>query len=248
MHLISAAGLMKTPWPWYSKSRSGGGWFVKLNGTQHFLGKHPVGSPVPAKRNGRWNPPNEVLTEFYRLMSLRDTRAKDDYTVETICALHLEEIAEEAPSLAERYKPILGSFCDFKYKGKKIGKLLVNAELDEPHLVAWSRSFASVNTRRTYINCCKAAMKWAVKRKHINVLHNPLSGVAAPKGESGAEVITRSEHDALLEYFTDSYQPFLKALWFTGARPGEIARIEARHLDDGLWRLSPCSATISFSV
>lgn len=230
---------MKTSWPWYSETRSGGGWFVKLIGTQHFLGKHPVGSPKPVKKNGRWNPPNEVLTEFYRLMSVRDTRVKDDYTVETVCALYLEEVAEDNLGLAQRYKQILGSFCDFKYKGKKNGKLLVNAELDAPHLKAWSKKFPSANTRRTYINCCKQAMKWAVERKHINVLHNPLGGVSVPKGESGAVVITKDEHEALLDFFNDSYWDFLKAMWFTGARPGEIAKVEARHLEGGLWRLNP---------
>lgn len=28
-------------------------------------------------------------------------------------------------------------------------------------------------------------------------------------------------------------------MWYTGARPGEIAKIEKRHLQDGLWRLDP---------
>lgn len=37
----------------------------------------------------------------------------------------------------------------------------------------------------------------------------------------------------------DCYCDFLQAIWFTGARPGEIAKIEARHFEDGLWRLDP---------
>lgn len=32
-------------------------------------------------------------------------------------------------------------------------------------------------------------------------------------------------------------------MWFTGALPGEIAKIEARHLEDGLWRLAPTEHT-----
>jgi hypothetical protein len=28
-------------------------------------------------------------------------------------------------------------------------------------------------------------------------------------------------------------------MWFTGARPGELSKVEARHLNDGLWRLDP---------
>jgi integrase len=172
-------------------------------------------------------------------MAVRDTGSKEDYSVETICALYLDELEKDRPSVAQRYKPILGSFCDFKHNGKRIGKLLVNAELDAPHLKAWARDFPSQNTRRTYINCCKAAMEWAVDRKSINVLHNPLNGVSAPKGESRAVVITKEEHEALVKFHSDCYADFLKAMWFTGARPGEIAKIESRHFDDGLWRLSP---------
>ncbi len=66
---------MKQPFPWYSDSRSGGGWFVKLNGEQHFLGNHPEDASQPPKqgRDGRWNPPAVILDEFYKLMTLRDT-------------------------------------------------------------------------------------------------------------------------------------------------------------------------------
>src|SRR4051794_5513261 len=73
---------MRKPWPWYSDSRSGGGWFVKLGGEQYSLGKHPDGSPPPRKKGGRWNPPDVILDEFYKLMSVRDTASRADYAVE----------------------------------------------------------------------------------------------------------------------------------------------------------------------
>lgn len=230
---------MRKPWPWYSETRSSGGWFVKHNGDQHFLGKNPVGAAKPSKKAGRWNPPNEILTEFYRLMTVSDPGAKEDYSVETICALYLDELQTENPELAKRYQPTLTSFCKFKHNGKKIGKLLVNAELDAPHLTAWAKQFPSANTRRTYINCCKQAISWAVKRKRINILYNPLAGVSAPKGESAAVAILKEEHEALLNFFDDSFRDFLIAMWFTGARPGEIAKIEAHHCKNKLWQLSP---------
>lgn len=40
---------MKKPFPWYSDTRSGSGWFVNLNGDQNFLGKHPNNAPPPKK-------------------------------------------------------------------------------------------------------------------------------------------------------------------------------------------------------
>jgi integrase len=230
---------MKKPFPWYTDIRSGGGWFVKLAGEQYPLGKHPDGAPPPHKRDGRWNPPQTILDEFYRLMALRDTASKSDYTLDTICALYLEELAEEDAHLSKRYEAILGSFCDHQYRGRRIGKLLVNAELDTEHLRSWARTFSSDQTQRTYINCCKAALTWAVNKKSINILHNPLLAVKSPKVQSRAVVISREEHQALLGLWNDAFRDFLVAMWFTGARPGEIAKIEKRHYKDGLWRLAP---------
>jgi hypothetical protein len=96
---------MKTPFHWYSGSRSGDGWFVKLDGEQHFLGKHPAHAPKPKKRrNGRWNPPAVILDKFHKLMALRDTASKSDYTFETVCDLFQEGLGEKDPDLAKRYE------------------------------------------------------------------------------------------------------------------------------------------------
>ena len=231
---------MREPWPWYSSSRSGGGWFVKLNGEHHLLGKHPAGAADPEKKNGRWNPPSEIMSEFYKLMALRDTASKSDYTLDTICALFLEERAEEDEDLAKRYEQVLGKFCDHKYRGQRVGKLLVNAELDKRHLESWAKTFASDQTQRTYISNVRAAMNWAVRKKGINIIQSPFADLKPPKVQSRIVVITKGEHEGLLEFWeNDCYCDFLKALWFTGARPGEIAKVEKRHLDGGLWKLDP---------
>jgi hypothetical protein len=121
---------MKKPFPWYSERRSGGDWFVKLDGEPKFLGKHPDDSSKPKRgRDGRWNPPTAILDEFYKLMALRDTASKSDYALEIICARYLVELEETNPDLAKRYEQTVLRFCKFEYKGKKVGKLLVNAEL-----------------------------------------------------------------------------------------------------------------------
>jgi integrase len=229
---------MRQPWPWYSDTRSGGGWFVKLGGDQRFLGKHSVGAPPPDKKQGRWNPPPEVLAAFYQLMALRDTASKSDYPFEVICALYVEEVAEKDPALSKRYKQILGYFCDHEYKGRRIGKMLVNAELEGQHLKSWAQQYPSEQTQRTYINFVKAPLNWAVAKKQINVLKNPVADVKAPKIQSRAVVITKDEHERMLDFWKgDCYCDFLTAMWYTGARPGEIAVIEKRHLQNGLWRL-----------
>lgn len=62
---------------------------MKLSGVQHFLGKHPAGAAKPIKRSGRWNPSSEILSEYHKLMAVRDTASKADYTFDNICALYL---------------------------------------------------------------------------------------------------------------------------------------------------------------
>ncbi len=100
---------MKTPFPWYSERRSGGGWFVKLEGEQKFLGKNPDDGSKPKRgRDSRWNPPAAILNKFYKLMALRDTASKSDYLLETVCSLYLMELAETNPDLSKRYKQTLG--------------------------------------------------------------------------------------------------------------------------------------------
>jgi integrase len=239
--------VMRKPMPWYSKTRSGGGWFVQVGGEQHPLGKHPEGEPAPRKKRGRWEVPQAILDEFYELMSLRDTASKDDYTVEVLCGLYLEELGIERPDLVKRYKPVLGAFCDCRFKkggrevGEPFGKLLVNAQLDTQHLKAWASEYPSDQTRRTYINAVKAVFEWAVAKKSINVTKNPVAAVSAPKVRSRAVVITGEEHEGLLKLWDgdDAICDLLKAMWATGARPGELSKIEASHYRDGLWSLRP---------
>lgn len=95
---------MRQPHPWYSETRSGGGWFVKLSGEQHFLGKRPAGAAKPVKRTGRWNPPNEILSEYHKLMAVRDMASRADDTFDNICALYLAELEAVHPeSWAKQY-------------------------------------------------------------------------------------------------------------------------------------------------
>ena len=231
---------MRQPHPWYSETRSGGGWFVKLSGEQHFLGKQPQGAAKPVKRLGRWNPSTEILSEFHKLMSVRDTASRSDYTLDTIIALYIEELEEANPQLAKRYQQILEKLSSFVHKGKRIGKLLVNAELESIHLESWAKQYRSDQTKRTYMTTCKAAMEWAVRKKSLNVHKNPFAEAKTPKVVSRVVVISEDEHKALLKFWgNDCFCDFLQALWFTGARPGELAKVEARHFQDGLWMLDP---------
>jgi hypothetical protein len=46
---------------------------VEIDKKQLNLGRHPDNLPAPSKRKGEWDPPPEILREFYRLMASRNT-------------------------------------------------------------------------------------------------------------------------------------------------------------------------------
>ena len=58
---------MKKPYPWF---RCGRGWYVEIDETQHFLGRHPDDAPPPqkSKKTRLWNPPPSILDAFYEKM------------------------------------------------------------------------------------------------------------------------------------------------------------------------------------
>jgi integrase len=71
---------------------------------------------------------------------------------------------------------------------------------------------------------------------------NPLAGVRKPaKASRGMEaLLTPGEYDRLLDAATPPFRLFLKVLYASGARPGEVAAITAENLDAqaGLVRLA----------
>jgi integrase len=86
----------------------------------------------------------------------------------------------------------------------------------------------------------KRCIGWATTRKGMNVTRNPLASVNVPKVQSRAVVISREEHEGLLALWDDQpMRDLLQAMWATGARPGELAKIEAQHYRNGIWVLEP---------
>jgi hypothetical protein len=54
--------------PWYRASRDA--WYVKIDGQQHLLGKHPAGAPKPKKGKFGWNAPRTIQDAYHKLRAL----------------------------------------------------------------------------------------------------------------------------------------------------------------------------------
>lgn len=91
------------------------------------------------------------------------------------------------------------------------------------HAAAWGPW-----TKRQTCLMINAAFNWAVKVQLIPA--NPFRTVSYPPGPDRRDV-TEEEFKALVEACSPQHQNFLKLLWFTGARPCELRRLEWRHLN-----------------
>src|SRR6185437_13753244 len=78
---------------------------------------------------------------------------------------------------------------------------------------------------------------WCVEHGHIDA--NPIRTMKRPKMGRRTRTVSADERALIRGEFADGFGDFLDALTWTGARPGEIMRLEAGHLDlaEGFARL-----------
>lgn len=88
----------------------------------------------------------------------------------------------------------------------------------------------SATTQRFALTVTAGAFRWA-KRTSL-LCDNPLRDLQKPRARSrGADVlIDDALHRKLQEVASPQFRDFIEAVHATGARPGEIARVEARHI------------------
>jgi integrase len=90
----------------------------------------------------------------------------------------------------------------------------------------WTQTYRS-NILSTLIT----AFRWAERERLID--RSPLHGIRKPpKASRGAKaIVTADAHARLVQTADASFGAFLQLLWLTGARPGEIAGLQAEDVD-----------------
>jgi integrase len=97
---------------------------------------------------------------------------------------------------------------------------------------AWSRKPAwSQSTRHDALGVLATAFRWAERAGMLP--RSPLIGIRKPpKTSRGAKaLISADEHARLVAHADKLFGAYLKLLWLTGARPGEIAGLHAEDVD-----------------
>jgi integrase len=225
---------MRPHHPWFRAANNS--WYVEVGGQQHFLGKHPEEAPAPRKRkrgDPPPRPPKAIEQAYHRLMASAERKLPqaDTVRVATVCDLFLDfSEKHHAEGTYRGYKEYLQDFCEL------YGTLLAK-DLKPLHVTRWLDSHPGwKGSRRNAVIAVKRAFNWADAEGVLQP--NPVKAVKKPPQRHRDRVLTPEERDEILRAISDChFREFVFAMQETGARPGEVRRVTAAHvnLELGVW-------------
>jgi integrase len=220
------------PWYWAAKNT----WFVEVGGQRHRLGKHPEGEPPPRKRkkgDPPPMPPDAIMQAYYRLMATASRQLPEAETLRVcqVCDLFLDYSEKHhAPDTYRGYRDFLQDFCEMY--GTLLGK-----DLKPLHVSRWLDAHPGwIGSRRNAIVAVKRAFNWADAEGLLQP--NPVKSVKKPPQRHRDRILTPDEGREILAAIKDRhFREFVFAMMETGARPGEVRKVTAAHvnLELGVW-------------
>jgi integrase len=203
--------------PWYWSARRG--WYVQINGKQIPLGKAEKKTSTP---------PVEVQMEWHRLMAVEgklDGPEMKRSTVPELIEVFLASKSRCRDSTLRKYQYILGPFA------KRYEKIRVS-DLRPRDVTDFCDSMETWGDSSRFTCCALVKQAWEFGRDRGYSDVNALAGMDNPY-----HIPTRDHAMTEAEYLLvrnlardDNWKLLVDVLWFTGARPGEVCKIEARHL------------------
>jgi integrase len=201
------------PKPFFKRGR--GLWYVEVDRRQHNLG--------PDRE--------QAFSRYHELMRSRP-REPDPSLVLGVLDAFLEWVRQNAAGRTyEWYRRHCREFA------RAVPPLLSVAELKPFHVtqVLNARDGWSSTTRHGFCRAVQRAFRWAEQQGLID--RSPLAHLKKPKARRREVLITQAEFDRILASYRDEeFRNLLVAAWETGARPQELVRVEARHVDLALCR------------
>ncbi len=196
--------MARTPKPWWWEARRA--WYVTINGTRHRLA---------AKKR-------EATKRFHELMA-NPTKPASEGLAPALDAFLDWTHENRRASTHERYRSFLQSFLDF------IDDIPITDV--KPFIVQqWCESHDwNQTTQSGAIRSLRRALNWAEQMGYCD--RNPIARMPAPKPLRRTGTITPTEFNQLLEHIKDNnFADLLTVSYDSGARPHEIRRLEARHV------------------
>jgi len=206
--------MLRFPKPFYRRSR--GLWYVQLDGQQINLG--------PDRKS--------AYAQYRVLMDGRLEGVPDERVVPVLDAFLEWAQQNTAPATYAWYQRHIQAFVLSIPSKLRVSQLAPNhlTQLFAEH-PRWGST-----TRNSVCRAVQRAMNWAEGERMIR--HSPLAKMKKPPCKAREVAITQGEFDHLFDLAKgDNFKDLLIAAWETGARPKELTRVEARHVDlvHGRW-------------
>ena len=207
--------MKKFPKPWYRPRR--GVWYVTLNGQQHNLGPDEA----------------EAFERYKKLLASPQQKAQ------AIDSDALVTIIDEFLHWVERNRAA-GTYGWFRYRLERFAKKYPDmraAELRPHHVQVWVDGYTlSKTSRRNYLRSVKRCLDWAAKQGYLD--RSPIAQLEVPAAEHRENPVTPEAFQALLAATKKpQHKDLLNLAWLSGARPQELIRAEAHHVDETNHRL-----------
>jgi len=210
--------MSRIPKPWWWKPRRA--WFVQIDGRRHNLG------------------PDRALAmqRYHELMAQpKQAAVKSDSALAVIDAFLEWTSKHRAAETYEWYRKRLQQFAE------SIPNLTVN-QLKPYHVQQWIDKHErwSAGHRRGCIIAVQRAFRWAEKLGYID--RNPIRYIEKPPAGKREQVVTDDQYGQILESAKDdAFRDLVTLAWETGARPQELIRVEACHVDlpNARWVFTP---------
>lgn len=237
----------KTRVPGYGLHKASGQAVVRLNGKDHYLGKHGSDEsharyevliatwlqngrrPVECGMDGGWLTVNGLALRYYRFAEVYYRRADGTPT-------------EEPRSIAYAMRPLCELFGrtpaeDFGPKRLKEARQLMIHR-------GWSRRHINLNVGRV-----KRAFKWATSEELVPpaVFHGLQSVAGLKRGRSEARdtepirPVEEADMWAVLPHVSRQVAAMIELQWLTGMRPGEVVQMRTADIDrsEDVWLYRP---------
>jgi integrase len=182
---------------------------------------------IDGKRHRLGTNKKDAEKRYHELMAKPERRVVASDTVVAIIDAFLEHCqAHQAMATYDWYKDHCQSFIE------TIPATLRVNDLRPHHLQKW------VDAKKTWANATKHGglravqrpFRWAVKQGYID--HSPIAMIEKPMPGRREQIVTEKEFKTLISHVKDEqFRDLLWASWETGARPQELLKVEARHVD-----------------
>lgn len=193
--------------PWYWKKRKQ--WYVEIGGERHRLG--------PDKE--------DAMRKFHALMAEPPVKVKVGSVEELFVKFILFCKANRSAKTTRWYKDFLTSFSDMFPQ-------LAMRELRPLHVQEWVDSHKdwSDSTKRGGIVSVQRACSWGLRMGMLQ--RNPVQFMDKPEVGKRERMISPKEYQEILGLVKDQeFRDYLETAWETAARPQEIRKVTADHVD-----------------